>query len=482
MLRIFKVHKIDYHYSFVGLGVGLLLFLGLRILMPLEQSLLEQLLSITLLGLTFGFFILPRLKTLGEAFLWGEAFGLFWWLFFHLTLFPIIKQELFWTLASLQSSFGFLTAYVLVFGALFGVLSFLISQFIIRLPPIKISPNPRQPRTQDVVPPFVQALILGGLGGLLGGFVFLWGIKNADFLPLVASLVGSNLGVIGHLLHYAISTIIGISFSFLFYKHLHSVGASSILGLNYGIIWWFAGPLTLMPLFLGNSSTWSLEGARSAFPSLIAHMLYGSLLGIVYAWLNNLWKFLFVDSDPLNRNREGVGTRTVRGSLIGQLGGIIGGLVFTIVMVDAQALPRVASLLGANSVGAGFIIHLVIAIIIGSGFGLFFNKEAKNSSAALLWGLTYGFFWWIWGGLTLFALLLRQPVDWSLTTVLAAHPSFIGHLLYGAALGLFFFFINKRFLDRPRQSEQVTQPHYWPALWSSVLVLGGMLLFIVSSS
>ena len=475
------MHKIDYRYSFVSLGVSLFLLLGLRALASLDQGLLEQLSSIILLGLTFGLFILPRLKTFGEALLWGEAFGLLWWLLFHLTFIPIIEQELVWTLTHLQSSFGSLAAYILVFGALFGVLSFLISQIVIRpYSPIEVTPNSRRPRAQEVAPPLIQALIVGGLGGLLGGVVFLWGIKNADFFPLVANLLGSDLGVLGHLLHYIISAVIGISFGFLFYKHLHSVGASSILGLNYGILWWFAGPLTLMPLFLGNSPTWSLEEARSVFSSLIAHMLYGSLLGLVYAWLNNLWKFLFVDSDPLNRNREGVGTRSVRGSLIGQLGGIVGGLIFTIVMVDAQALPNVASLLGARSAGVGFAIHLVIAIIIGSGFGLFFHKEAKSSSAALVWGLTYGFFWWIWGGLTLFALLLRQPVDWSLGTVLAAYPSFIGHLLYGAALGLFFYFVNKRFLANP--SEQVTQPHHWPALWATVLALGGILLFMFIGS
>ncbi len=475
-----KMHKIDYRYSPISLGVSLLLLLGLRVLMPLDQSLLEQLSNIILLGLTFGLFILPRLKTFGEALLWGEAFGLLWWLLFHLMLLPVIKQqEQAWTLTSLQSSFGSLAAYVLVFGALFGVLSFSVRKVIIRShSPTEISPNPRQPRAQEIVPPLIQALIIGGIGGLLGSFVFLWGIKNADFFPLVASLIGSNLGVVGHLLHYIIGVVIGISFGFLFYKHLHSVGASSILGLSYGILWWFVGPLTLMPLFLGNSPIWSLEGARSVFPALIAHMLYGSLLGLVYAWLNNLWKFLFVDSDPLNRNREGVGTRTVRGSLIGQLGGIVGGLIFTIVMVDMQALPSVASLLGARSAGIGFIIHLIIAIIIGSGFGLFFHKESRNSGAALAWGLTYGFFWWVWGGLTLFALLLREPVNWSLKAVLVAYPSFIGHLLYGAALGLFFYFVNKRFLDD--SPEQVVQPHYWPALWATVLVLGSVLLFVVS--
>ncbi len=49
------------------------------------------------------------------------------------------------------------------------------------------------------------------------------------------------------------------------------------------------------------------------------------------------------------------------------------------------------------------------------------------------------------GVLTLFPILLRQPVDWSLQTVVGLYPSLLGHLLYGAGLGLFFQLLARRY-------------------------------------
>ena len=142
---------------------------------------------------------------------------------------------------------------------------------------------------------------------------------------------------------------------------------------------------------------WSLTAARTAFRSLVAHMLYGALVGFFYAVVNKLWQVLFVDSDPLNRSFEGAGTRGLRSVLMGQAAGVIGGLLFTVVMVGVGALPRVASLIGAESAFAGFIVHLIIAIIIGSSYGLLFEREAYSYGSGLGWGLVYGLLWWLNG-------------------------------------------------------------------------------------
>jgi hypothetical protein len=231
-------------------------------------------------------------------------------------------------------------------------------------------------------------------------------------------LIGSESAIIGLLIHYLIGLIIGVTFGYLFIRYIHRTGSAVIWGLNYGLFWWIIGPLTLMPLFrFGTLPEWTLTVAQRAAPSLIAHLIYGSLVGLCYALINKVWHVLFVDSDPLNRTLKGAGTRGMRGAIMGVAGGIIGGLLFTIVMVGVGALPRVATLIGAQSAFVGFIVHLLISLMIGISYGLLFQREADSYGAGLAWGLLYGLLWWLLGSNTLFNMLLREPVDWSLAAI-----------------------------------------------------------------
>ena len=96
--------------------------------------------------------------------------------------------------------------------------------------------------------------------------------------------------------------------------------------------------------------------------------------------------------------------------------------------------------------GDGLRLALVaIAAIIGSSYGLLFQREAYSYGSGMAWGMVYGLLWWLLGIVTLFAMLLRQPVDWSLPAVVGLYPSLVGHLLYGAGLGLFYQFLARRF-------------------------------------
>jgi len=140
---------------------------------------------------------------------------------------------------------------------------------------------------------------------------------------------------------------------------------------------------------------------------------------------------------------------------------------------------------------AGFLVHLAISIFIGSSYGLLFYRKASSYAAELALGLVYGWFWWVFGAVTLFALLLRQPVDWSPQAVTFLYPSLIGHLLYGAGLAIFFQFLTRRYdavaLGRARRIRQPTdtaaqarqtQPTAVP-VWIVILVLGVVLPLLI---
>jgi hypothetical protein len=46
-------------------------------------------------------------------------------------------------------------------------------------------------------------------------------------------------------------------------------------GMVYGVLWWFVGALTLFPILLGSSFTWTIEAAAAQLPSLVGHLVYG---------------------------------------------------------------------------------------------------------------------------------------------------------------------------------------------------------------
>jgi len=105
-------------------------------------------------------------------------------------------------------------------------------------------------------------------------------MQMMDMIPMVAMLVGSEAVAVGWLVHLAIAAFIGATFAVLFGRYATSVGFSTAIGVGYGVVWWVLGALILMPAKLGmdvfmfNTMSWQ---------SLVGHLIYGLLLGAVYA-------------------------------------------------------------------------------------------------------------------------------------------------------------------------------------------------------
>ena len=444
-----------------------------------EYGWLAHLLVSIILGALFGVGFGTRLRTAGSALMWGQAFGLLWWLLGSLSLLPLLYGEgLLWRVPDIQANFATLPANIVGFGAILGLGSFAISRFLPILPSAMKSEGLLAP---ELVPPWEQALIVGGLAGLLGAWVFLWGIESADFFPLVASIVGMSTRTAGALFHYLIGIVIALTFALLFKQDVRGSGSALIWGMSYGVLWWILGPLTLLPFLSGSPVEWSLSAARANFAPLVAHLLYGALVGWFYARANGVWRTLFIDSDPLNRTREGRGATNVRSLLMGQAGGILGGLLFTYVMAGIGALPDVANLVGSRSLAVGFLLHLIIATVIGSTYGLLFKREAYSYGAGMSWGVLYGLLWWLLGPLTLFPALLRQPVDWSSASATANYAPLIGHLLYGLGMGLFHQYLARRYDPELHAQQARTNDTAAAAMWASTLLIVIMLPLLLNS-
>ncbi len=124
----------------------------------------------------------------------------------------------------------------------------------------------------------------------------------------------------------------------------------------------------------------------------------------------------------------------------GIYGGLAGGLVFGAMMGMMGMLPMVGKLVGQPSAAIGFIVHLVNSAIIGAGFAFVLGRLVTSIGSGLSYGLLYGGAWWILGPLTLMPLFLGMGlgVNWNLTAAVNMLPSMMGHLIYGAILGMSF--------------------------------------------
>jgi hypothetical protein len=95
-------------------------------------------------------------------------------------------------------------------------------------------------------------------------------------------LVGGTSPSLGFVVHLVISAIIGMSYGLLFRREAPDKGSGVAWGLLYGLVWWFLGPLTLYPVLLGGSLTWTTQAAGLALPSLIGHLMYGAATALAF--------------------------------------------------------------------------------------------------------------------------------------------------------------------------------------------------------
>lgn len=125
----------------------------------------------------------------------------------------------------------------------------------------------------------------------------------------------------------------------------------------------------------------------------------------------------------------------------GIVGGLAGGVVFGIMMQMMGMIPMVAMLVGSEAVVVGWIVHLVISAFIGVTFALLVGSRANKPGIAAVLGLGYGAVWWVLGPLLIMPARLGMPTFMfnDMTT-----QSLIGHLVYGAILGITYAVVRPR--------------------------------------
>lgn len=432
---------------------------------------LQSILQGAAYGLIFAVLFGPRAKSPGAGLIWGLGYAFLLWVAVPAGILPVATGAMpsMGMLSTAQRRFPELVAYLICFGMPLGVALGLLG----------LCSGPVRSRYS-----VSRAIVLGGLAGIVGGWAFGKWMAQANFFPLIAGLVNSHSANVGMTLHFIIAVIIGATFGLLFQRDVLGYGSCMGWGLGYGMFWWFLGPLTIMPLWLGKPLDWSLGRADALFGSLIGHIIYGVILGSIYATLDRIWTRLFIASDPINREFEGAGLRVLHTLLWGSFAGAVGGLLSSPVMIATGVLSRATGLSSAAPLWLAIVIHLCVSAVVGMSYGLLFRREASSLGLGVAWGWMFGLICWYLGPLTLSPVILHGSFDWTTRASDPLLPSLIGYLIYGATTAFTFLALERRYahwllLDPRtaarefRRTRPVGTPA--PALWMFVLGLGVLL-------
>lgn len=133
----------------------------------------------------------------------------------------------------------------------------------------------------------------------------------------------------------------------------------------------------------------------------------------------------------------------------GALAGLVGGVVFAMLMAMTGMLPMVGMLIGAGNAFAGFIVHLVNSAIIGAIFGMLAYGIADKIGPVLGAGMAYGAVWWVLGALVIMPLWLSLTADPMMRGMVlkigtTQWMSLMGHLIFGLVTAAVLYGLRRR--------------------------------------
>jgi hypothetical protein len=266
---------------------------GLSDLPSRASSLTLQFVIAVLMGVVFGLLFQRDVRGYGSSMGWGVGYAILWWFLGPLTIFPLLSRSpLDWSSESGSVMFGALVGHIL-YGLILGVSYATLDKIWVRL---FIQSDPLNSEAHGPGLRVLQSLGWGALAGFAGGIVSSPIMLKTGVLTKVAGVDTSFTNWHGLLLHLLVSTLIGMTFGLLFRNESSNRGAGIAWGWLFGLIWWYLGPMTLLPLILTGVCDWSTDAASALLPSLMGHLIFGAVTAYVFLLLERRYtRWLFLD-------------------------------------------------------------------------------------------------------------------------------------------------------------------------------------------
>lgn len=132
--------------------------------------------------------------------------------------------------------------------------------------------------------PHLSRAVFGGFAGTLAITTVMYVVAPMMGLRMdIAAMLGSMLGgswAAGMVLHFVNGSLI---FPAIYVYALYGFlpGSPVIKGSAWGIALWLMAQLVVMPMMGGGVFSSAMGGMMAAAGSLVGHLLYGSLLGVI---------------------------------------------------------------------------------------------------------------------------------------------------------------------------------------------------------
>jgi len=143
--------------------------------------------------------------------------------------------------------------------------------------------TPKEKEEMSMHPTFARAA-LGGFVGTVAMTSMMYVVGPMMGLHMdIAAMLGSMLGgswAAGLMMHFVNGTaIFAAIYAYALYAHLP--GSPAVRGTIWGVVLWLIAQTMVMPMMGAGLFSSAMGGAMAAMGSLIGHILYGGLLGIV---------------------------------------------------------------------------------------------------------------------------------------------------------------------------------------------------------
>jgi len=254
----------------------------------------------TLIGVVFGLLFQRDLYGYGSSMGWGVGFGIFWWFLGPLTVLELIEgRSPDWSVDHASDAFGMLVGHIW-YGLIVGIVYATMDRLWVRLM-VESDPINREAEGPGIYT--VRSLGWGAIAGLVGGAVVSPIMLAAGVVSNIAGMDTALSTPRGVALRLLGGAAVGMTFGLLFRREGRSLGRGLCWGWVFGLLWWYVGPLTLLPLWRTGEADWRPATAAALLPSLIGHLLYGGVTALTFLLLQRRYAHWFL-LDPRNVARE----------------------------------------------------------------------------------------------------------------------------------------------------------------------------------